>query len=288
MKKLFLSFAFVGIVFSSNAQDLPVPSPKSKLEQRVGLTDITIEYSRPSAKGRLVFPEVVPPNTLWRTGANMNTTIEVSTDIIIEGKALPAGKYSLFTVPNDDMWQVIFNRKTDHSGTSGYDANNNELLVEIKPSRLSDEVETFTIDINDISTNSANLILAWQNTRIAIPFEMDVMAMAENNIEKAFETTEGVDVWKVYRNAANYYHNNNMEAEKALEYIDKSINLKSDSWYSYWLKAEILADKENYKEAIKTAKESKKIGENKAKEAGTSFDYSAMIDSGISEWKAKK
>lgn len=288
MKKLFLSLAFAGIVFSSNAQDLPVPSPKSKLEQRVGLTDITIDYSRPSAKGRLVFPEVVPPNTLWRTGANMNTTIEVSTDIIIEGKALPAGKYSLFTVPNDDMWQVIFNRKTDHSGTSGYDANNNELLVEIKPSRLSDEVETFTIDINDISTNSANLILAWQNTRIAIPFEMDVMAMAENNIEKAFETTEGVDVWKVYRNAANYYHNNNMEAEKALEYIDKSINLKSDSWYSYWLKAEILADKEYYKEAIKTAKESKKIGENKAKEAGTSFDYSGMIDSGISEWKAKK
>jgi len=288
MKKLFLSLALVGTMVSVNAQELPQPSPKSKLEQRVGLTDVTIEYSRPSAKGREVFTELVAPNKLWRTGANMNTTIEISTPITIQGKTLEAGKYSIFTIPNEDMWQVMFNKKTDHPGAVGYDEKNNALVAEAKVSNLSEPVETFTIDINDIATNSANIVLMWQNTRVAVPFEVETSSMAKANIEKALSGSEEADMWSVYRNAANYYHNNNMEAEKALEFVNKSIELKGDSWYSYWLKAEILAEKGEYKNAVKAAKESKKVGEDVAKKTGASFDYSAMIDSGINTWEAKK
>lgn len=288
MKKLFLPLALLGTMISANAQELPQPSPKAKLEQRVGLTDITIEYSRPGAKGRLVFPDVVPPNELWRTGANMNSTIEVSTPINIQGQTLPAGTYSIFTIPNDEMWQVMFNSKTDHSGTSGYSEDGNVVHAEAKATKLTEPVETFTIDVNDIRTESAAIVLTWQNTRVSLPFEVEVTDRAKENIETALNNSGEDEKWKVYRNAANYYHNNDMEAEKALEYINKSIEAKSDSWYSYWLKAEILAEKGDYKAAIKSAKESKKVGEDVAKESGASFDYSAMIDKGINAWKEKK
>lgn len=288
MKKLFLPLALLGTMISANAQELPQPSPKAKLEQRVGLTDITIEYSRPGAKGRLVFPDVVPPNELWRTGANMNSTIEVSTPINIQGQTLPAGTYSIFTIPNDEMWQVMFNSKTDHSGTSGYSEDGNVVHAEAKATKLTEPVETFTIDVNDIRTESAAIVLTWQNTRVSLPFEVEVTDRAKENIETALNNSGEDEKWKVYRNAANYYHNNDMEAEKALEYINKSIEAKSDSWYSYWLKAEILAEKGDYKAAIKSAKESKKVGEDVAKESGASFDYSAMIDNGINAWKEKK
>ena len=288
MKKLFLTLAFAGTLLSATAQDLPMPSPKSKLEQRVGLTDITIEYSRPSAKDRIVFPELVPSNKLWRTGANMNTTIEVSTEISVQGQTLPKGKYSIFTIPNEDMWQVIFNRKTDHSGTSGYDEKNDVVRVEAQVEKIEQPIETFTIDVNDIRTNSASLVFTWQNTRVSIPFDLEVQSIAKDNIERALNTSEEGDLWKVYRNAANYYLNNNIEAEKSLDYVNKSIELKSDSWYSYWLKAEILAEKGDYKAAVKAAKESKKVGEDIAAESGSTFDYAAMIDGGINTWKAKK
>lgn len=288
MKKLFLSLAFVGTMISVNAQELPQPSPKSTLHQRVGLTDITIDYSRPSAKDRVVFTDVVTPGKLWRTGANMNTTIEVSSPVVIEGQTLEAGTYSVFTIPNADKWTVIFNKKTDHGGTSGYTEDNDVLRVEAKVAPIKQPVETFTIDVNEIRTESASLVFTWQNTQVSVPFTVEVKSIASSNIEKALSEAKDEDKWKVYRNAANYYHNNNMESEKALEYINASIEGKSDSWYSYWLKAEILAAKEDYKGAIKSAKESIKVGEEAAKENGSSFDYTTMIEGGINDWKAKK
>ncbi len=288
MKKILFTLALAGTMLSGRAQELPQPSPKSTLQQRVGLTDITIEYSRPSARGRMVFPEVVPPNKLWRTGANMNTTIEISTPITIQGKSLPIGKYSVFTIPGEDMWQVIFNRKNDHPGTNGYDEKNDVLRAEVKTSRIDQPIETFTIDINDLRTSSASMVLTWQNTRVSVPFEVEVASVAKANIDEALTNAEDADKWKVYRSAAGYYHNNNIEGEKALEYINLSIEGKSDSWYSHWLKAEILASQEDYKGAIKAAKESKNVGETAAKESGETFEYSALIDEGINTWKAKK
>lgn len=284
MKRIFLSFALLGTVFLSNAQELPAPSPSAKIEQRVGLTDIKIEYSRPSAKSRIVFGELVPYGQLWRTGANMNSTIEFSTDVTIQGQALKAGKYSVFTIPEAGMWTVIFNSKADHPGTVGYSEENDVVRAEAQVSEMNGAVETFTIDINNIGTESAEIVFMWENTKAVLPFEVEVKSLAKENIAMALTEAEEVDKWKVYRNAANYYHNNNIESDKALEYINLSIKGKDDSWYSYWLKAEILAEAKNYKDAVKAAKESKKV----AKETGAEFSYGGMIDAGIAKWSAMK
>lgn len=288
MKRIFLSFALLGSVLLSNAQELPSPSPTAKIEQRVGLTDIEIAYSRPGAKERIVFGELVPFGKLWRTGANMNTTIEFSTNVNINGKTLKAGKYSVFTIPESDTWTVIFNSKTDHPGTVGYSEAMDVVRAEAKVSALGAPVETFTIDINQIREESAEIVFMWETTKAVLPIQVDVKDLAQQNIEKAINESEEVDKWKVYRNAANYYHNAGIESDMALEYINFSIEGKNDSWYSYWLKAEILADAKKYKDAVKAAKEAKKVGEKAAQESGNEFSYAGMIDEGINKWNSMK
>lgn len=286
MKKILLSLAVLGGALTANAQELPMPSPASKLEQRVGLTDITIEYSRPSMKEREIFGGLVPYGKLWRTGANMNTTIEFSTPVKIYENSLEPGKYSVFTIPEEDTWTIIFNKKTDHPGTMGYTEDNDFLRTEGQVTKVESPVETFTIGINDIRTESATLTFQWANTLVKVPFSVEVKSLAKSNIEEALASSE--EKWRVYRNAANYYHNNDMEAEKALEYINNSIDEKDDSWYSYWLKAEILAAKEDYKGAVKAAKESKKVGMKSAEETGDEFGYTGMIEEGIAKWNDMK
>ena len=288
MKRIFLSFALLGSVLMTNAQELPAPSPTAKLEQRVGLTDIEVVYSRPGAKERIVFGSLVPYGQLWRTGANMNTTIEFSTNVNIQGQTLKAGKYSVFTIPEDEMWTIIFNSKTDHPGTVGYSEANDVVRAEAKVESAGSPVETFTIDINNIKEESAEIVFMWETTKAILPIQVEVKEIAQENIEKAIANSEEVDKWKVYRNAANYYHNAGIESDLALEYINLSIEGKNDSWYSYWLKAEILAEAKKYKEAVKAAKEAKKVGENAAKETGNEFSYAGMIDEGINKWNSMK
>lgn len=288
MKKLFLSLALIGGISVASAQELPQSSPAAKVEQRVGLTDISIEYSRPSTKGRVIFGGLVPYGKLWRTGANMNTTIEVTTPVKIQGNTLEPGKYSVFTIPEQEMWMVIFNRKTDHPGTSGYTDANDIFRVEARVQKLSEPIETFTIGVNNIKEESAQLVFEWENTRASLPIEVDVFPIAKENIAVALDKAEEIDKWKVYRNAANYYHNSDIDADIALEYIDLSLEGNDKSWYSHWLKAEILASKKEYKAATKVAKQAKKVGEDEAKETGKEFHYAEMVDKGIEEWKAMK
>ena len=288
MKKLILSLSLFGSVFASSAQELPAPSPLGKVEQRVGLTDITIEYSRPGVKDRVVFGNLVPYGEMWRTGANMNTTIEFSTPVTIQGATLEAGKYSIFTIPQPDMWMVIFNRKTDHPGTYGYSDANDMLRAEAKVIKVENKVETFTMGIDDINEESANISFTWENIKVILPFKVDVFPIAKNNIEEALKTTEDVDKWKVYRKAASYYHDSKIDSDKALEYINLSIEGNDESWYSYWLKGEILADKGEYKDAVKAAKKAKKVGEDAAKNEGSEFNYGSMIEADITKWSAMK
>lgn len=287
MKKIILAALAIAAILPTQAQELPAPSPTATLSQRVGLTDITVVYSRPSVKDREIFGELVPYDKLWRTGANGNTTFETSTPIQIDGKTLPAGKYSLFTVPSADSWEVIFNSKTDHGGTSGYSDDRDVLRTKVSTKKVMN-VESFTITIDDIRPESASLVLKWADTQVSVPFSFEVKKMAMANIEKAIETAEEGTKWRVYRNAANYLYNNKMDMDDALAYMDQSIEAYSESWYSYWLKAEILAEKKMYKEAVKTAEKSKEVGEAKANEDDSEFGYTEMIDNGITKWKEAK
>ena len=130
---LLLAAALLASV-SIQAQELPVPSPRSTVTQRVGLTDVTIDYSRPSAKERTIYGELVPYGKMWRTGANKNTTIELSSDAMVGGEKVSAGTYSIFTIPSEDSWEVILNSKTDHYGTDEHqraEAEEGHVLVSI-------------------------------------------------------------------------------------------------------------------------------------------------------------
>jgi len=265
-----------------------MPSPKAKVEQRVGLTDITIEYSRPSAKGRKIFGELVPYGEPWRTGANKNTTIEINTSIMIGEQILEQGKYSLFTIPAVGKWVIIFNKDTENWGTSTYKQDQDMLRVDVEDQEYKEFVETFTINIANIRNESAEIELLWENTSVSIPFTVDVKTMAEANISRELETASEENLWKVYRNAAGYYYNNKMKLKLAGEYMDKSLELNSDSWYSHWLNAEILVELKEYKKAIKSAEEAIEVGEKANDGSDSGFPYKSMIEKSIKNWEELK
>jgi len=248
----------------------PAPSPASSLTQTVGLTDITLNYSRPGVKGRVIFGDLIPYNKLWRTGANMATKIEFSDDVKIEGKDLKAGAYALFTIPGQENWTIIFNTNYNQGGTGQYKESEDVLRVQVKPDKMTDKIETFTIDINDITDTSAKLWILWENTAVPVNIEVDVDSKVMADIKSAFDPANDAGN---YFAAASYYYNNDRELDQALKWINKSIELGNKRFWVVHLKANILKKMGNCNEAITSAEESKAM----AKEAGND-DYLALND----------
>ena len=137
------------------------PSPPAKATGKVGNTTITIDYSRPSVKGRNVWSELAPYGQVWRTGANEATTFEVNNDVMVEGKALPAGKYSLFTIPGENEWTVIFNKEPKQWGAYKYDETKDALRVTVKPKKAPKMTEQFTINVN-----KGTVAMLWENAQV--------------------------------------------------------------------------------------------------------------------------
>ena len=155
MKKIIFLLAMIIANYAIEAQvKTPAPSPKSVLTQVVGLTDVTIEYSRPSAKGRNVFGDLVPFGKVWRTGANANSTISFSDDVVINGSTLKKGKYAIYTMPKADMWEVIFYTATDNWGNpENWDEKKVAVQTNVDPIALGNNVETLTIAINNLTND---------------------------------------------------------------------------------------------------------------------------------------
>ena len=148
-------------------------SPASKVEQKVGLTDITVEYSRPGAKDRTIFATdgLVPFGKIWRTGANAATKITFSDDVKIEGKPLVKGSYALLTIPSGDEWTIHFYTYGE-SGWNTYTSKDPDLVVKVKPFMVDHHVETFLITSSDLRDNSATLLLVWEKTRVPMKLEV--------------------------------------------------------------------------------------------------------------------
>src|SRR5688500_15374787 len=166
--KLVFSFALLLLLLQvGNGQDLKVPtlSPLTEISQEVGLTQVKLSYSRPSAKGRKVFGELVPFNEVWRTGANASTKLTFAQDVKIEGNSLKAGTYALYTIPGEKEWTVIIHTNTRHRSLAGdvYKPSEDAFRFTVKPQKTNKFIETFTIGFDDITTNSANLALSWEN-----------------------------------------------------------------------------------------------------------------------------
>ncbi|CAM3858952.1 MULTISPECIES: DUF2911 domain-containing protein [Flavobacterium] len=281
MKKVFIMALLAFSSLTINAQvETPQASPSSKVEQTVGLTNVSIDYSRPGAKGRTVYGDLVPYGKNWRTGANANTVITFDEDIKVNGQELKRGKYALYTTPKADSWDVIFYSATDNWGLpKTWDESKVALRTTVKPETLNKPVESFTISLNNLSNDSATLDLAWERTMVSVPFTVPTNKVAMNSIEKALAGPSAGD----YFSAAQYFYQTENDLNKALTWINNAVSLTPEGkdtpfWYLR-LKSLIQAKLGDKKGAIATAKSSL----DGAKKAGNG-DYEKMNKDSIAEW----
>ncbi|CAN1519061.1 Protein of unknown function DUF2911 [Flavobacteriaceae bacterium] len=281
MKKILFALAVILSSFGSQAQVLtPQPSPKCTINQMVGLTDVEIEYSRPGTKGRNIFGDLVPFGKVWRTGANANTTISFSEDVIIDGKTLKKGKYALFTLPKVESWEVIFYSKTDNWGNpEEWNEADVALRASVVPEMLNRNIESLTFDINNLDNNFATLNLSWEKTLVSLKFEVPTQKMAMASIDKVLAGPSAGD----YFSAAQFYYQSNGDLTKALTYVNKALELKKESpfWYTK-LKSLIQAKLGDKKGAIETARMSLA-----AAKVAKNDDYIKMNEDNILEWSKK-
>ena len=281
MKKLLFSLFIGASMWLATAQiQAPQASPFSKVEQKVGLTDVTVEYSRPNMRGRTIYGDLVPYDKLWRTAANKNTMITFSDDVTIDGQTLKAGSYAIFTKPGASNWEVYFYTDTENWGVPrNWDENKVAAKTTVQAVNMPVTMETFTIMINDLSNNGAVLGIIWENTYVPIPFSVPTDQKVSASIEKAMAGPSDAD----YFAAAVYYLEEGKDIQKAVEWIDKAVDMTSKQPRFWYLRQQSLihAKAGNKKQAIAAAKASLEG----AKKAGNE-DYIKMNTESLKEWGA--
>lgn len=281
MNKIILLFSALMLTFGIQAQiQTPQPSPFQKIEQKVGLTDVTLEYSRPSMRGRTIFGDLVPYNRIWRTGANVNTKITFNDDVEIGGKTLNAGTYSIYTKPSASNWEVYFYTDTNNWGEpEKWDDSKVAAKASVKAYPMPVDIETFTMTFDDLTNDSASLGMMWGKTYVGVPIKFFTDKVVSSNIDRAMNGPGASD----YYSAATYYLEAGKDINKAKMWIDKSLEMNKDpKFYQIRQKALIYAKAGDKKGAIAAAKKSMEL----AKAAGNA-DYVAMNEKSLKEWGAK-
>ncbi len=275
MKKIIYSILVMLLSFQGEAQiAAPVESPSASFAQKFGLTEIKMEYSRPSVKNRKIFGNVVILDKIWRIGANGSTKFTTTDSLTVAGKGLSKGTYIMLAIPNNDEWTIIFNKNLDVS-YENYKPEFNVLEVKIKPKKTAQFVETFGIQTNNITKTSCDLELAWENTLIQIPLQNDVHLKIMAEIKQKLGGPTKAD----FQTIAGYYYENNIDLKSALEYIDKGI-AQGEGYGNLRMKSLILAKMGDKKGAIEWAEKSLV----RAKMFNNS-DYIRMNEESIAEWK---
>lgn len=281
MKKFVLSIFVFAMSFAGHAQIVtPQPSPTANIEQKVGLTDVSLRYSRPSMRGRKIFGDLVPFGKVWRTGANENTMITFSDDVTVDGQTLKAGLYAIYTIPGETSWDVIFYATTDNWGTpqEWNDANVvARTTVGVTPIPVT--IETFTMEFDDLSNSgSATLGMFWESTYVGVKFSVptDAKVMASIDATMKGDSPKAND----YFAAAVYYLNEDKDLNQAQEWMDKAMSMFEKPAYWQLRQQSLLYAKLGNKEAaIETAKKSLAGAE----EAGNA-DYVKMNKDSLKEW----
>ena len=281
MKKFTLLLFAVSICFSLEAQiQTPAPSPSSTLMQKVGLTDVTVKYSRPAMKGRKIFGDLVPFDAIWRTGANENTTITFSDDVTVQDKPLKAGTYDIFTRPNEAVWEVFFYTATDNWGTpQEWDASKVAATVKVETMDIPMPIESFTITIDDLHNNGATLGIMWENTYVGVDFVVPTVDKAIKSIEDTMANKEDLTA-NDYFAAGSYYFAEGMNMGQAKEWVDKAVEM--DGGKAYWMirtQSLIYAKMGDKEAAIEAAKRSMA-----AAQAAGNQDYVKMNRESLQEW----
>ena len=258
----------------------PQPSPLGKISQRVGLTDIDIAYSRPGVKGRTIFGELVAFGKIWRTGANSNTKITFSSDVMIDGQTLKAGSYGLYSIPNKDTWEIIFYSEADKNGVPrDWDDNKIAAKTTVKVGSMPMNIETFTIAFNDVTSTSTIIGLLWEKTYVGIKIEVPTDQMVSATIDAVMAASPKAGD---YYNAAIYYSQQDKDLKKANEWMEKAMSMiEKPGFWQLRQQSLIYAKIGETEKAIATAKKSLEGAKAAKNEA-----YIKMNSESLKEWGA--
>ena len=283
MRSIFFTILFLSSYFNYSQIKTPRVSPASAIEQVVGLTEIEVEYSRPSKRGRDIFGNVVPYGKIWRTGADNCTTISFSTDVVIDSQTIQSGKYSIFSIPNKESWDVILYSDTDLWGVPR-DWDENKIVFksnyQINKSANSSVKEMFTISFDNVTNNDVDMIFSWDDVSVTVNIVVPTRRIVSDNIKKVMGSSPSPSD---YYSAAVYYKQENINMDTALKWINKAIDLfENPRFYQLRQQSLIMAANKKYSDAIAVAKESLRLSieaDNK--------DYVKMNKESISEWTNK-
>ena len=258
------------------AQDVPAPSPKARVEQRVGLTDFALDYSSPAVKKRKIWGELVPYDKVWRAGANAPTKLTVSRDFEMGGTKVKAGAYALIITPGKASWTVHLNSNVEGGATQNYDPKNDVAKVTVKPSAMPAARERLTFLFSDTTDDATVLEMEWDKTRVRVPFKVDTKAHVDASMEKALG-----DAWRPHMNAARYLLDTGGDLDRATSLIDKSISIQA-TWWNEWVRAQIMGKKGNKAEALASATRAQSLGQGDRVYEGF---FKADIAKAIAGWK---
>ena len=235
--------------------EFPQASQHALIKQRVGLTDIEVDYSRPNKNDRVIFGKLVPFDKPWRTGANQPTTIKTSASVKFGDKEVAAGEYVLYTIPGAKEWTVILSKNLTAQALTEHKPEQEAARVTAKPELLVGAAETFTIGFEDLRANSATLYIEWDKTRVPVK-------LTTNDVEKVMQGIDGVvksgkpQEANFYYNAASFYLDQNKDLPQALKWVDQAIEKNPTAYFMQYKKAQILAKLGQKKEAIAAAEKS--------------------------------
>lgn len=266
--------ATASVAAAQAALELPAPSLHARVEQRVGITDVALDYSSPGVKGRKIWGDVVPYDKTWRAGANAPTKLTVSRDFSFGGTAVPAGTYSLFMVPGKAAWTVMLNTDLNVS-QEDHDAKKDVAKISVKPAALPALRERLRYTFDDTQDGKTTLDLEWERVRIALPITIDTAKLVSAGIERAT-----ADVWRPHFAAASYLNDNN-QPDKALPLVERSIAIQP-TWRNHWLRAQILYKKGNKAEAQAAAAKAQELGKG---DQGFEANGKAQMTKAMASWK---
>ena len=281
MKSLILTLLLVAPATLGFAQiRTPAASPSAKVMQDLGLSSITVEYSRPSVKGRKIFAEdgLVPFGKIWRTGANQATKVDFGEDVVINGKKIEAGEYAILTKPMQGFWTFMLYPYESGSWNS-YVEKTPAVTFDGKATRNANKTESFLIYFDKLTAESANMNFAWAETLVSVPVTTEVNDMVEKAIKRTLAGPSAGDFYT----AGNYYFTSGGDMQKAYEYVKKANEMEKDKFWRIRTESLILAEMGKYGDAIDKAEKSLEL----ATKAGNE-DYVRMNQASIKEWKMKK
>jgi hypothetical protein len=268
MKKIFMSaIAIAGFALLSTAQvRMPAPSPTQTVKQDFAIGSIELTYSRPTAKGRKIFGDLVPYNKIWRTGANAATKIVFTEPVEFGGKKVDTGTYVLYTIPGMDSWEIILNKGLTNWGIDGYKETQDVVRITVNPYKVKNKLESFTMEFTDVKPETCVLEIKWAKTGVAIPVVANFRDKVRAQIEASMKTDK-----KPYWSAAQFYNEYDKNLPLALENSNKAIEANKEAYWMWIYKAKIQKDMGDNAGAMESSKKSMELAE-----AAKNDDYVKM------------